>query len=139
MTRNRLLIIIGVLGIILIGLALYTFAILLPGSNQSSAADITPTAVTTPTAIGKTNKARKVVGTIQSIGNQTLTVLLNNGKKTITVDVDDSTRYTTLTGAGTFSDLKVGQFVQIKGQADPQDATTILATNITVTIPKTQA
>ncbi|GAC1620668.1 MAG: hypothetical protein NVS4B7_12690 [Ktedonobacteraceae bacterium] len=117
-------------------MAVYTFAILLPNNNSSATANITPTPVTTPTAIGKTSKTRKVVGTIQSIGSQMLTILLRNGKKTVTANVDSSTTYTTLTGAGTFNDLKVGQFVQVKGHIDPQDSTTILATSITVTTPK---
>lgn len=134
MTRNRLLIIIGVLGIILVGLVVYTFAILLPNNNAPSVASITPTPVTTPTTT-KTAKTRKVVGTIQSLSAQTLLVAPTHGKKTFTVNVDESTKYTTPAGPGSFSDLKVGQSVEVKGQVDAQDATVILAKSITVTPP----
>ena len=137
-TRNRLLIIIGVLTIIVLGLAVYTFAILLPGNSQSTAASITPTPVTTPTVDSGTtaDKAHRYTGTIESIGNQTLTIL--RGKKTLTVNVDGSTIYSTPNGAS-FSDLKVGQSVVVKGQPDAQDATMIMASSITVTTQKVKA
>src|SRR5437867_4115067 len=114
-TRNQLLIIIGVLTIIVLGLAIYTFAILLPGNNQSTAASVTPTPVTTPTvdSATKANKPKRYTGTIGAISNQTLTIL--RGKKTITVNVNGSTTYSTPNGKS-FSDLKVGQFVVVKGQ-----------------------
>src|SRR5207253_1687645 len=80
--------IIGVLAIIVLGLAVYTFAILLPGNNQS-AVSVTPTPVTTPTVDSGTtaNKPRRYTGTIESIGNQTLTIL--RGKKMLTFTVEN--------------------------------------------------
>ena len=136
-TTNRLLIIIGVLAIIILGLAVYTFAVLLPASNQSTAS-VTPTPVTTPTFDSSTtaNKPRRYTGTIESIGNQTLTIL--RGKKTLTINVDGSTIYSTPTGKN-FSDLKIGQFIVVKGQPDVQDNTTVMASSITVTTPKATA
>lgn len=136
-TTNRLLIIIGVLAIIVLGLVVYTFAILLPGQNQS-AASVTPTPVTTPTVDSgiTANKPRRYTGTIESIGNQTLTIL--RSKKLLTVNVDTSTTYSTPRGKS-FSDLEVGQFVVVKGQPDAQDNTTVTASSITVTTAKVAA
>src|SRR2546421_3631444 len=139
MTIKRLLIIIGVLFVILVGVSIYTFAILL-GQTQANQASPTPqtsltsarltpavTMTTTTTA-----KGRKFVGTIQSLGNQTFVITLSRGSKTVTVNVDASTKFATSNGAASFNDLKVGQMVQVKGHVDPLDPTTVLAVSILV-------
>src|SRR2546421_5766314 len=138
-TIKRLLIIIGVLFVILVGVSIYTFAILLgqTQANQASAtpqtsltsARLTPAVTMTTTT---TAKGRKFVGTIQSLGNQTFVITLSRGSKTVTVNVDASTKFATSNGAANFNDLKVGQTVQVKGHVDPQDPTTVLAVSILV-------
>src|SRR5438105_14144198 len=132
MTRNRILIIICVLAVILVGLSIYAFAIVLPHTGQNALASVTPTPSAT-LATPKVNKIRRIVGTIQSLGDQTFMLTLSQGKKTITVNVNAKTKYTTLTGPATFSDLKVGQMVQIRARVDPQDPTTVLAVSIMIT------
>ena len=132
MTRNRLLITIGVLVVILVGLSIYAFAILLPHTGQNAFASVTPTPSAT-LATPKANKIRKIVGTVQSLGDQTFIVSLSQGKKTITVNVNAKTKYTTLSGSAAFSDLKVGQMVQIRARVDPQDPTSVLAVSIMIT------
>jgi len=137
MTIKRLLIISGVLFVILVGLGIYTLAILIP-QTQASQASATPqtsgtltpavTATTTRTA-----KGRKFVGTIQSLGNQTFVIVLSRGRKTVTVNVDAGTTYATSSGTATFNDLKVGQMVQVKGHVNPADPTSVLAVSILVT------
>ena len=139
MTIKRLLIIIGVLFVILVGVSIYTFAVLLgptpASSSQSSLTNATLTPAVTVTAV-RTIKGRKFVGTIQSLGNQTFVITLTKGNKTVTVNVDASTKYTSsnsaTNGATSFGDLKVGQMVQVKGRVDPQDQTTVLAVSVLV-------
>ena len=139
MTIKRLLIIIGVLFVILVGVSIYTFAILL-GQTQANQTSPTPQtsftsgtltpAVTMTTT--RTAKGRKFVGTIQSLGNQTFVITLSRGNKSVTVNVDASTTFATSNGAANFSDLKVGQMVQVKGRVDPLNSSTVLAVSIVV-------
>src|SRR5712692_3963056 len=126
MTRNRLLIMIGALLIILVGVSVYSFALLFPHVGQTSLSTLTATPSGTVSV--KTDKVRGVVGTIQSLGDQTLVVMSTQGSTSpITVNVDTQTRFTSLTGPAAFSDLKVGQTVEVRGRSDPQDPTVLLA------------
>lgn len=134
MTRNRLLIIIGVLLIIVVGLAVYTFAILLPHAGQSATASITPTpaaSAVTP----KGNRVRKVSGVIQSLGSQSFVIKPLRGTKSTTVNVDSATTYSSFTGTVTFADLKVGENVSVKGRPDLSTPKAILAQSVTVVPP----
>src|SRR5947208_11304826 len=139
MTIKRLLIIIGVLFVILVGVSIYTFAILL-GQTQANQASATPqTSLTSATltpavtvTTTKTARGRKFVGTIQSLGNQTFVITLSRGNKSVTVNVDASTTFATSNGAANFNDLKVGQMVQVKGHVDPLNSSTVLAVSILV-------
>jgi len=135
MTKNRLLILVGVLLIILIGVSVYVFAILMPNVGQSVVTDVTPT----PSATVVPNtpaKLRRVTGIIQSVGNQSLVITVNHSSKTMTIAVDGQTQYTTNKGTASFSDLKVGETVIVRGHTNPQDATSLLASTITFKIPK---
>ena len=130
MTIKRLLILIGILLILLLGVSVYTFAILLPNAAQTPLSTLNPTpagAVTT-----KISSVRRVIGTIQSLGSHTFVIALAHGKKTVTVNVNDQTRYTTPDGSATFSALKVGEMVEVRGRTDVLDTTTILAASIIV-------
>ncbi len=130
MTIKRLLMIMGILCILLLGVSAYTFAILLPRAAQTSLATLTPTpSGTVPVKISSVNR---VVGTIQSLGTQTFVIVLLQEKKTVTVTVTANTTYTTPNGSATFSDLKVGEIVEVRGRADSLDTTTILAASIIV-------
>ena len=139
MTIKRLLIISGVLFVILVGLGIYTLAILIPQTQASQASATPQTSLTSATltpdvtmTATKTARGRKFVGTIQSLGNQTFVMTLSRGSKTVTVNVDASTTFATSNGVASFNDLKVGQMVQVKGHVDPLDPTTVLAVSILV-------
>lgn len=131
MTKNRLLILVGVLLIILIGVSVYVFAILMPNATQATTADLTPTP--SATVVSNTNtKVRQVTGIIQSLSNQSLVITLKHGGKTMTINVDGQTHYSNTAGTAAFSDLKVGETVVVRGNTDPQDATSLLATTISI-------
>ena len=131
MTKNRLLILVGVLLIILIGVSVYVFAILVPNATQTATADLTPTPSATVVSTTAT-KSRRVTGVIQSLSSQSLIITLNHGKKTMTINVDSQTQYTGTSGSASYSDLKVGATVVVHGHSDPQDSTALLATTITI-------
>ena len=131
MTRNRLLIMIGALLIILVGVSVYTFALLFPHAGQTSLSTLTATPSGTVSV--KTDNARRVVGTIQSLGNQTFVVMpIQGSQKPMTIHVDGQTIFTSSTGSAFFSDLKVGQTVLVRGRPDPQNPTVLLATSIVI-------
>ncbi len=131
MTKNRLFILLGVLLIILIGVSVYVFAIFVPDATQTATADLTPTP--SATVVSNTaKKARRVTGIIQSLRSQSLIITLNHGKKTMTINVDGQTQYSSTAGNASFSDLKVGETVIVHGRTDPQDITSLLATTITI-------
>ena len=134
MTRNRLLILVSVLLIILIGISVYVFAILVPNAaGQSGTANLNPTATT---AVAPQTKQRSVVGVIQSLSSQSLVITLTRNSKTMTIDVTAQTKYSNAksvsTSIASFSDLKVGQTINVRGRSDPQDNTVITATSIVV-------
>src|SRR5947209_12814492 len=131
MTIKRLLIILGILFIILLGVSVYTIAVLLPNATQTSLSTLTPTPVEIPPAT-KIASVRRVIGTIQSIGNQTFVVALADGEKPVTVNVNDKTNYITPGRTATFSALRVGEMVEVRGRSDSMDSTTMLAASIIV-------
>jgi hypothetical protein len=127
MTFKRLLLTLGVLLILLIGVSIYSIAILFPNTAQTSFSTPTITPVST-----KISSVYRVEGTIQSLGNQTLVIALAHENKTITVGVNDKTTYATPDGSATFSDLKIGELVEVRSHTDSFNATTILAVRIII-------
>ncbi len=127
MTIKRLLLILGVSLILLIGVSIYSFAILFPNTAQTSLSTPTITPVST-----KISSVYRVEGTIQSLGNQTFVIALTHENKTVTVDVNDKTTYTTPGGSATFSDLKVGELVEVRSHTDAFDTATILAVRVII-------
>lgn len=124
---KRLLIIIGVVSVIVLGLVGFGLAFALaPHSGQASTSSLTSTPTTTAST-----KSRSVTGVILSLGNQSFDMRVGKGKKTMTVNVSAQTKISTVQGAGTFSDLQVGETVQVKGNVNTQnksiDAISVLA------------
>lgn len=124
---KRLLIIIGVVSVIVLALVGFGLAFALaPHSGQAS----TSSGTSIPTTTAST-KTRSVTGVILTLGNQSFDMKVGKGKKTMTVNVSAQTKITTVQGAGTFSDLQVGQTVQVKGYVNTQtksiDAISVLA------------
>jgi Domain of unknown function (DUF5666) len=130
MAIKRLLLILGVLLILLIGISIYSFAILLPNAAQTSLS--TPTATPVQAVPTKISSVQRVVGTIQSIGNQTFVLALDHENKTVSVSVTAKTTYITPNGSATFSDLRVGELVEVRSNTDSLDTTTILAIRVII-------
>ncbi|HLH61989.1 MAG TPA: DUF5666 domain-containing protein [Ktedonobacteraceae bacterium] len=133
---TRSLIIIGSLLVILMGAAGFGLAYAVSHASSGTASVTpTPTTIATTPATTKTknkNKNKNYTGTIQSVGANSF-VMTQSGKKakTLTVIVSDQTTYTSSTGGTiTFSDLKPGDQVTVKGSLSGQ---TLTATSITVT------
>ena len=132
MKKNHLLAVMSVLVIILVGASLYALAIMYPRATQTSLTNQTPVPIGTiiPTKI---DPLRRMTGMIQSLGHQSLVITLIPDNKTLTVNVNDKTQYVSSTGMTTFSALKVGQQVEVRGYVvNVSSALTILAVRIVV-------
>lgn len=132
MTGKRLYFMLGVLFIVLVGAFALIFAVLDPQAAQDAAlAPLTPT----PSGVVSlhSSNVRRVTGTIQSLGNQSLVVALPHGNTTITVNVDALTTYTSVESSASFSALKVGQTIYVRGELDHHDPAQLLALSIVIT------
>lgn len=120
---KRTMIIIGAAVVVVmlaagLGLA-YAFSALGQASaaNANLSATATAGAMSTPT-IGTSKGTRRAVGVIKSLGTSSFTLAINKGKKTITVNVDSTTKYTHNGQQAAFTDLQVGQTVAVEGTID---------------------
>jgi hypothetical protein len=135
---RRMLIIIGVVGVIILGGLGFVFALLLSQANASStAATPTPTVVAT---IPNPTTANHVCasGVIQSVGAQSFVISATKAKKTVTITiaVNAQTIYRKNGVPGfSFTGLAPGQHVRIiaQGICDPS-ASTITAQRVTVVV-----
>jgi hypothetical protein len=133
---RRVLIIIGVATVVLVGAISFTlaFAFSHVNANQASTASDTPTVVP-PVTTQKTGNRACPLGVIQSLGNQSFVVSANQGKRTITVNVNDQTTYVERGSQASlsFTNLTVGEKVRVtaQGPCGRQDAT-VLAQTVTV-------
>jgi len=130
--KKHPLAVMSVLAIILIGASLYALAIMYPHAMQASLTNQTPapTGTIIPT---KADPLRRMIGMIQSLGHQSLVIALMPDNKTLTVNVNDKTYYISSTGITTFSALKVGQQVEVRGYVvNVSPSLTVLAVRIVV-------
>jgi hypothetical protein len=75
-----------------------------------------------------------MIGKIQSLGHQSLVIALMPDNKTLTANVNDKTYYISSTGITTFSALKVGQQVEVRGYVvNVSPSLIVLAVRIVVT------
>ncbi|MFL5691449.1 MAG: DUF5666 domain-containing protein [Ktedonobacteraceae bacterium] len=119
--------------IILAGASLYALAIMYPRATQTSLTNQTlaPTGTIIPT---KSDPLPWMTGMIQSLGHQALVITLLPDNKMLTVNVNDKTQYMSSTSRTTFSALKVGQQVEVRGYVvNVSSVLTILAVSIVVT------
>lgn len=119
--------------IILVGASLYALAIMYPRATQTSLTNQTlaPIGTIIPT---KSDPLPWMTGMIQSLGHQALVITLLPDNKMLTVNVNDKTQYTSSTSRTTFSALKVGQQVEVRGYVvNVSSVLTILAVSIVVT------
>src|SRR5579859_5460229 len=116
MRKKTLLIMIGVLAVILVGATGLILAFTFANPSQASTSSATPTAsVTLAQGTATTKKVRKITGVIQSVSAQGFVLQATNGKKKTTVTVDSTTKYSSVAGPISFSDLKVGETVEVRG------------------------
>lgn len=133
---KRVLIIIGVAAVILVGAVSFilAFAFSHVNANQASTASDTPTVVQ-PVTTQKTGNRACLLGIIQSLGNQSFVVSANQGKRTVTVNVNAQTTYVERGSqmSLSFTNLTVGEKVRVtaQGPCGRQD-TTVLAQTVTM-------
>lgn len=124
-TNRRLLIIIGVLSIVLLGLVVAAIAVVIQRSGPATASvNPTPTVASATTATVTTKpRTRRIVGVIQSINQQSFLVVPQNKKKPVAIMLTSTTKYKTPNGQGSFSNLQVGQTVQVNASYNTQSGT----------------
>lgn len=132
--NKRLLIIVGVAMVILLGATGFGLAFAFSHMYQASTTSNTPTVTPSVTSLKAVNKIC-VQGIIKSLGSQSFMVSENQGKKTVTVNVDGQTTFAKRGGQVSlaFSDLIVGDKVRVnvQGQCGKQDLT-VLAQRVIV-------
>jgi len=135
---RRLLIIIGVVVVVILAVGGFGVAYAVSQQNQTSTSNVTATTTpgTNPSSknTAKSNTTRTVVGVIQSLNTQNFVITIERRKRTLNVTVSDTTKYATLEGQASFSDLKVGQTVQVNGPVDAQ-AKTLTALRVVLLPP----
>lgn len=133
---KRLLFLTGVLVVVVmlaagIGLA-YAFSALgqQNATNANLSATVTASALASPTP-GKASGQRKLTGVIKSLSGQSFVLSANQGKRTVTVEVNGQTKYIRAGKPASFSDLQVGETVVVLGTYDASSKT-MTATRITI-------
>lgn len=103
------------------------------GWSQASATIAnTDNANATATALATTHKTpRRVTGVVQALGTSSFTISTKKGKRTITVNVSASTKYIHNGQPAAFSDLQVGETVEVAGAINVA-MSSVQATNILI-------
>jgi hypothetical protein len=111
---KRVLIISGIVAVVLTGVIGFGLAFAFSHKNQASTQSATPTTVTTVTS----GQRACILGIVQSLGNQSFVVAANQGKRVVTVTVNDHTTYTKHGNQASlsFADLGVGNRVRVTAQ-----------------------
>ncbi len=118
--------------IILVGTSMYAMAIMNPSAARTSLTNLTPTPTGAVTPV-KTHRLQRVVGMIRSLGHQILVINQVHNNAILIAKVNDKTKYKSPHGIITFSDLKVGQQVEITWYiANAQNPLTVLALSVVV-------
>ena len=122
---KRVLIISGIAAVILAGCIGLGLAFAFSHMNQASSQQATPTEI--PTIIGSsTNNSSGqracIIGIVQSISGQSFVVSANQGKRVVTVTVNDQTAYSKHGNQASlsFTDLGVGNRVRITASGSMQ-------------------
>jgi hypothetical protein len=133
---KRVLIISGIVAVVLAGVLGFGFAFAFSHANQDQAStpSDTPTTVASVTSVTIDQRAC-VLGVVQSLSNQSFVVSANQGKRILTVTVNDQTMYAKHGSKASFSfvNLVVGDQVRVnaQGQCNKKD-TTVLAQSVVV-------
>jgi hypothetical protein len=135
---KRILIISGISAVILAGCIGLGLAFAFSHMNQASSQQATPTEI--PTIIGSsTNNSSGqracIIGIVQSISGQSFVVSANQGKRVVTVIVNNQTAYSKHgnQASSSFADLVVGNRVRIaaQGQCNRKE-TTVMAQSVAI-------
>ncbi len=131
---KRILIISGVVAVILAGVLGFGFAFAFSHVNQDQASTDTPTALA-PVASVTTGQRACILGVVQSLSNQSFVVSANQGKRIVTVTVNDQTTYARHGSQASLSfvNLAIGDKVRVtaQGQCNRKD-TSVLAQSVVV-------
>lgn len=131
---KRVLIISGIAFMLALGVAGFLLAFALSqahSASTSATASATPPLVASDTTGATGNTIPHVTGTIQSLGNSSFVLSMNSGKRTVTVTVNNQTTYSkrkkVQSSFTSFSDLQVGERVQVdvQGTFSKQDSTVV--------------
>jgi hypothetical protein len=135
---KRVLIISGIMAVILAGVIGFGFAFAFSQVNRASTQNATIT--DTPTTVGSVTNVTSgqracILGIVQSLSNQSFVVSANQGKRVLTVTVNDQTTYSKHgnQASSSFADLAVGNRVRVtaQGQCNRKE-TTVVAQSIAI-------
>ena len=135
---RRVLLISGIAAVFLAGVIGFGFAFAFSQMNQASTQHASPANI--PTATGSvTNVASGqracILGIVQSLSNQSFVVSANQGKRVVTVTVNDQTTYSKHgnQASSTFADLAVGNRVRVTAQGlCNRKETTVVAQSVAI-------
>jgi hypothetical protein len=135
---KRVLIISGIMAVILAGVIGFGFAFAFSQVNRASTHNATPT--DTPTTVGSVTNVTSgqracILGIVQSLSNQSFVVSANQGKRVLTVTVNDQTTYSKHgnQASSSFADLAVGNRVRVSAQGQcNRKETTVVAQSIAI-------
>jgi hypothetical protein len=136
--RKRVFIMSGIIAIILAGFIGLGFAIAFSQMNQASTQHASPTNI--PTTVGSVSNVTSgqkacIIGIVQSLSNKSFVVSANQGKRVVTVTVNDQTTYSEYTNraSSSFAVLAVGNSVRVTAQGQCiRRETTILAQSVAI-------
>ena len=129
---KRVLIISGIVAVILAGGIGFGFAFAFSQVNHASTQNATPTDL--PTTVGSVTNVTSgqracILGIVQSLGNQSFVVSANQGKRIVTVTVNDQTTYSKHGNqvSSSFANLAVGNRVRVtaQGQCNRKESTVV--------------
>jgi Domain of unknown function (DUF5666) len=135
---KRVLLISGIVAVILAGVIGFGFAFASSQMNQASTQYASPTNI--PTAVGSVTNAASgqracILGIVQSLSKQSFIVSANQGKRVITVTVNDQTTYSKHgnQASSTFAGLAVGNRVRVTAQGlCNRKETTVVAQSVAI-------
>jgi hypothetical protein len=133
---KRVLLISGIVAVFLAGVIGFGFAF--SQMNQASTQHALPANI--PTAGGSVTNVSSgqracILGVVQSLSNQSFVVSANQGKRVVTVTVNDQTAYSKHgnQASSTFADLAVGKRVRVTAQGlCNRKETTVVAQSVAI-------
>ena len=135
---KRVLIISGIVAVILAGVIGFGFAFAFSQMNQASTQHASPANI--PTTVGSVTNVTSgqracILGIVQSLSNQSFVVSANQGKRVVTVTVNNQTTYSKHgnQASSSFADLAVGNRVRVtaQGQCNRKE-TTVVAQSVAI-------